>query len=423
MPHEPSPNDPGSETPPSPDPATAAALDALLATEEVEATVERLRSGNERTLADQAELTAIPAPPFGEEVRGRRMAELMTEAGLGGVRTDAEGNVLGWYGAPGPGPLVVAAHLDTVFPEGTDVTVTRRGRRLAAPGISDDGRGLAALLAVARALAAGPLALRRPLLFVATVGEEGVGDLRGVRHLFGPEGAGRDAWAFVSLDGAGIRRIIVQAVGSWRVRATVTGPGGHSWVDWGRANPLQALSAGIARCQDVPLPPATTFSVGRMGGGTSINAIPAGAWAEIEVRSTDPEARAEVVRAVSAALAGAVDQANARRRSGTDPLELDVALLGDRPAGGTDPGQPLVRAAVAATWASGNAPVYSASSTDANVPMSLGIPAVTLGAGGTAEGIHTLEEWYDDRGGVEGLVRALLTLVTYDELAGGPPGA
>lgn len=423
MPDEPPRDTPGHPEPPPSDPSLDGVVDALSATESVSAALDHLRGGVSRTLDDQAELTSIAAPPFGEAARGRRMGELMEEAGLGGVHPDAEGNVLGWYGAPGAAPLVVAAHLDTVFPEGTDVTVTRRGRRLAAPGISDDGRGLAALLAVARAVTASGVRLRRPLLFVATVGEEGVGDLRGVRYLFGPEGGGRDAAGFVSLDGAGIHRIIVKAVGSWRIRATVTGPGGHSWVDWGRPNPLQALSTGIARCQEVPLPPASTFSVGRMAGGTSINAIPASAWAEMEVRSTDPEARAEVVRAVSAALAGAVDEANARRTRGSDPLDLEITLLGDRPAGGTDPDHALVRAAVAATWASGHAPVYSASSTDANVPMALGIPAVTLGAGGKAGGIHTLGEWYDDHGGIDGLVRALLTLLTFDELTGGPPRA
>jgi acetylornithine deacetylase/succinyl-diaminopimelate desuccinylase-like protein len=376
---------------------------------------------DDRTLEEQVRLTEIPAPPFAEEARGRAMAELMVEAGLERVETDSVGNVLGWYGRPGTAPVVVAAHLDTVFPEGTDVAVRQVGDRLVGPGIGDDGRGLAAILALARALRAAGAHLRRPLLVAATVGEEGRGDLRGVRHLFGPRGLGRYATAFVSLDGAGSRRIVNRAVGARRWRATVRGPGGHSWVDWGVANPLHALGRGVAGLDDLPRPPGLTLSVGRLEGGRSVNAIPEEAWMELEIRSPDPSDLEETAPRVEAAVAGAVDQVNRGRRRGTPALALEMEVVGDRPAGCTAPEAPLVQAAAAATRSLGRRPLLALSSTDANVPMSLGIPAVTMGAGGEGGQAHTLEEWYRNRDGPDGILRALVTLLLVDQ-AGGSPG-
>ena len=365
-----------------------------------------------RTIREQTELTEIPAPPFGEGPRGRRMAALMAEAGLERVETDSVGNVHGWWGPASGAPVVLSAHLDTIFPAGTDVRVRRSGDRLVGPGISDDGRGLAALLALARAFVHARPALARPVLFVATVGEEGEGDLRGARHLFRADGPARGAHAFLSLDGAGLSRIVSGGLGARRFRITVRGPGGHSWVDWGTPNPIHALAHAVAGFTELALAhePRTTLSVGRWAGGTSVNAIPQDAWVELEVRS---ESLVEIDRldarirgGAATALAGANASANGRGRA-----ELGIEVIGDRPAGATDPQHPLVRAAIAATHTVGGVPELTVSSTDSNIPMSLGIPAITLGAGGEAGLAHTSAEWYRNEGGPDGIVRGLLTVL------------
>ncbi|MBT8337072.1 MAG: M20/M25/M40 family metallo-hydrolase [Gemmatimonadetes bacterium] len=376
-----------------------------------------------RTLDEQAALAAVPAPPFGEAERGRFMAELMADSGLDVLSTDGVGNVVAHL--PGSGewapesggaqPLVVSAHLDTVFPAGTDTTVSREGEWLRGPGISDDARGLAALLALARALREAGPRVRAPLLFVATVGEEGAGDLRGVRHLFSPEGLlSGGCLGFLSLDGAGLRRIVNAGLGSLRYRATVRGPGGHSWVDYGTPNPIHALTRALDDLTRVPLPrtPATTLSIGRWGGGTSVNAIPTEAWVEFEVRS---EAEVELSR-MDLEIRSILDRViSPSGRSRRRVLSLDLAILGRRPAGVTSERHPLVQAAVAATSAVGATADLGLSSTDANFPMSLGIPAITIGAGGDAGQAHTPDEWYRNVDGPAGIFRALLTVLLADE--------
>jgi acetylornithine deacetylase/succinyl-diaminopimelate desuccinylase-like protein len=388
-----------------------------------------------RVLAEQRELTEIPAPPFGEAPRARRMAELYRDAGLERVEIDDEGNVLGWLlpradpGTPrdraasrtGSGerraPLIVSAHLDTVFPEGTDVRVREKGDRLVGPGISDDGRGLAALLGLARVLALGSVRLRRPLLFAATVGEEGAGDLRGVRHLFREGALAREARGFISLDGAGINRIVTSGLGSRRFRIVVSGPGGHSWVNWGTANPIHALGEAVARWTRIPLsddPPAT-LTVARWGGGTSINAIPQEAWVELELRCLSEEILARLERSIRRTLDEALEASRLGAAEGTEVLRAEVEGMGTRPAGETNGRELLVRAAVAATRALAATPELAVSSTDANIPMSLGIPAITMGAGGEAGQAHTTGEWYRNVQGPDGVVRALLTVLLVDE--------
>ncbi len=391
-------------------------LDPHLCTLLARAEVTRARSyiyeDGGRTIREQKELTEIPAPPFGEDARGRRMAELMSDSGLGRVGTDEVGNVLGWWGEGSEPPLIVSAHIDTVFPAGTDVTVRADGDRLVGPGISDDGRGLAALLALARAFARARPTLVRPVLFVGTVGEEGEGDLRGARHLFREGGPGRGAYGFVSLDGAGLTRIVTGGLGSRRFRLTVRGPGGHSWVDWGTPNPIHALGRAIAGFTELALAqePRTTLSVGRWAGGTSVNAIPQEAWVELEVRSESlPELDrldSRIRACARAALAGVNQSANGYR-----PAELTVDVIGDRPAGETDPEHPLVRAAIAATRAVGGIPELAVSSTDSNIPMSMGVAAITIGAGGEAGLAHTTDEWYRNERGPDGIVRGFLTVL------------
>lgn len=380
-----------------------------------------LESIDSWVLERQTELTGIPAPPFGESRRGRRMARFFEEVGLARVLEDGVGNVRGWIGCsdvPSGGegqadvggasgrPFIVSAHLDTVFPAGTDVSPRRENGLIRAPGIADDGRGLAALLALARVFRELEIPLSYPLLFVATVGEEGAGNLRGVRYLFGPEGVGGDVGGFVSLDGVGLERIVTAGVGSRRLRLTIRGPGGHSWTDWGDPNPLHLLGGIISRAREIPLPtqPRTTLTFARCGGGTSINALPREAWAEVDLRSEKEEELEEVERGVLAVARGEV------RRNGGG-VELDVVELGHRPAGGTAASSHLVRAAREATRLLGVEPLLVSSSTDANLPMALGIPAITMGAGGEAGGIHTADEWYRNRNGPAGILRAALTLL------------
>ena len=377
------------------------------------------RDEDERTLAWQVDLTRIPAPPFGEAARAARMAELLAEAGAERVRTDQVGNVLADIpGPPGVEPLVLSAHLDTVFAEDVPIAVTRDWDLLRGPGISDDGRGLAVVLAVARALTGAEVRLARPVLVAATVGEEGLGDLRGARHLVSPLGEGRRAAGFISVDGAGLDRIVSRGVGSRRFRLTVSGTGGHSWTDWGIANPIHALAATAYRAASTVLPvqPRTTLTVARWGGGTSINAIPQEAWLEVDMRSTSEEEldrlegmlRTQSERAV-------VDEST---RSSGRPLTVALARVGRRQAGKTRSDHPLVRAMVSATEAVGAAPFLTESSTDANAAMAVGIAAVTVGGGGEAGLNHTNDEWYRNTAGSEGAVRALYAVVLFCGLAG-----
>lgn len=372
-----------------------------------------LHERDEATLADQLELVQIPAPPLEEGARAARMAARFHEVGLAGVEIDEVGNVLAHLPGTAPGaPLLLAAHLDTVFPLGTDLRVRREGGRLYAPGIGDNARGLAALLAIARALVGAGVHVRRPVVFAATVGEEGVGDLKGVKHLFRHGSPWREAAAFLSLDGTGMRRVVHRAVGARRLRVSVRGPGGHSWADWGRANPIDALALGVTELlRRAPSRMGeSTLTVGRIGGGTSVNAIPAEAWLELDLRSEDGRALSELEARVRRVLESGVLEVNRRRTSGA-ALDLEIEVIGDRPCGVVPPTAPLVAAACAATRFLGELPELAASSTDANVPIALGIPALTLGAGGASGGAHTTGEWYGNDEGALGVERALLVLL------------
>jgi tripeptide aminopeptidase len=373
------------------------------------------RETDAQTLAEQLELVAIPAPPFGEEARGARVLERFRALGLAVVGRDEVGNVLGAIpGAEtGAAPVVVAAHLDTVFAAGTALEPRHEGARIYAPGITDNARGLAGMLALARLLAGAPLRPRRTVVFVASVGEEGTGDLRGVKHLFREDGPLRATGAFVALDGSGLRRIVHRAIGSRRLRVELTGPGGHSWADRGAPNPIAALAGAVARLTDLALPEPgrTALTVARMGGGTSINAIPGSAWMELDLRSDAPGVLPRMEESVRAILSRATEDENARRRAGTDSLTERITVIGDRPSGETPPRDPLVQAAEAVTFALGQKPERVASSTDANVPMALGIPSIALGVGGDSGGIHTTDEWYSNENGALGVERALLIVL------------
>jgi tripeptide aminopeptidase len=359
-------------------------------------------------------MCSIPAPPFGEAERARYLYGKFCDYGLSEIRIDAEGNCVALRKGRSLEPLVaVSAHLDTVFQAGTDFTVRRDQGKLFAPGIADDGCGLAALIALIKALEEHAIETEGSLLFVGTVGEEGEGNLRGARYLLNEgEWAGR-VQGFISIDGPGVERVTHAALGSRRYRVRFRGTGGHSWGDFGAANPVHALGRAIARLAYYPAPtdPRTTFNVGRIEGGAGINVIPTEATMDVDLRSTSAEELQRLDAYFRRAAREAADDENASRRSGHPPLELDVKLIGDRPSGETPPDSLIVRLAEEATRAVGYNPRLDRSSTDSNIAIALGIPAITLGAGGTSGSSHTLEEWYDPRGRNLGLKRALLVML------------
>ncbi|MGH8623414.1 MAG: M20/M25/M40 family metallo-hydrolase, partial [Burkholderiales bacterium] len=312
--------------------------------------------------------------------------------------------------------VVLSAHLDTVFGPDLDVSVSRNGRRLEGPGISDNARGLAALVTLGEALVRTRLETHRPVLFAATVGEEGSGDLRGVRHLLNGNTT-IHPHAFIALDGAGIERIVHRALGARRYRVTFTGPGGHSWAAFGVANPANAVGKAIDLIAGIPShsTPRTAHSVVRIGGGSSLNSIPQTAWFDIDLRSEDVRTLDQLDQLAHAAVDRALQEENRRRRPGTAPLSLAVERVGDRPSGLTPRSHPLVQAAVAATRAVGHEHQLACASTDANVPIALGVPAVALGAGGRAGDAHLPTEWYENDKGALGIVRALLVTAAMAE--------
>ncbi len=378
----------------------------------------RLRAADDEIVRTQVELAEIPAPTGDEGERGERVRRRFAAAGLADVRVDDVGNVLGVRrGAADLEPVVVLAHLDTVFPRGTPLRVRSEGPRLVGPGIGDNGRGLAAMLALADALDGDRVRTRRPVLFAATTGEEGAGDLRGARALFA--GAGAAAHAAVALDGAGDERVVHQALGAHRVRVTFTGPGGHSWAQYGVANPVHAAGEMTARLAALPLPlsPAASLSVTRVGGGTSVNAIPDEAWVEVDVRATHAPLLARLAREVEGAARAAAAAESGRRRHDTPALGVRIERIGERPCGEVPAGAAVVRAAYEATRLVGRTPAGTAASTDANVPIALGIPAVALGAGGRGGGAHTLGEWFENADGARGVARALTIVATAAGLA------
>jgi acetylornithine deacetylase/succinyl-diaminopimelate desuccinylase-like protein len=363
---------------------------------------------------EQIGICSIPASPFGEQQRAEYLSRKFKEIGLTEVEIDEEGNCLGLLKGSSPTPLlVVSAHLDTVFSKDTDFTVTRRDGRLFAPGIADDGCGLAALITLAQVIQAEQIPIEGSILFVGTVGEEGEGNLRGVRYLFTKGRWAKQIDAFLSFDGPGFDRITNRALGSHRYRVEIAGPGGHSWGDFGLPNPVHATGRAISRLAGFPAPkePRTTFNVGRIEGGTSVNSIPSHASIEVDLRSAAERELQRLDAFFRRAMREAVDEENATRRVGDQPLNLKVDLIGERPTGETAADSPIVEVALEATRALGVTPRLDQSSTDSNLPISLGIPAITLGAGGSSGSSHSLDEWYDPRERDLGLKRGLLVIL------------
>src|SRR4051794_31074612 len=367
---------------------------------------------NEPAMIDlQVKVCEIPAPPFHEEDRGKELKRLFELSGLKDVRIDRAGNVIGVRPGKAARPnLVLSAHLDTVFPAGTNVKVTRDGNILKGPGIGDDCRGLAVILGVIRALNEAHVETAGTITFVADVGEEGLGDLRGMKELFHESLKGQID-NFVSVDGTGLS-ISNLGVGSNRYKVTFKGPGGHSYGAFGMANPIQAMGRAIAKIDafDVPSNPKTTFNVGRVGGGTSVNAIPFEAWMEVDMRSSDPAALKAVDTKFHAALKDAVEEEN-KRWNNRGPVTVSAELVGVRPAGQTPKDSPIVQAAIAVSRALEFQEAPREGSTDSNVPMNLGIPAITISGGGNGTGAHSLGETFDTRESWRGTQRALLLAV------------
>jgi tripeptide aminopeptidase len=367
----------------------------LLQTPPVKAAIAAAKTSEPQTIEDQIRFCEIPAPSFKEEARGVELKRVFQELGLQNVRVDKVGNVLGDYPGAAPRPhVVIAAHLDTVFPEGTNVKVKRDGKVLRGPGIGDDCRGLAALVAAVREMKKANVQMPGTVTFVANVGEEGLGDLRGVKQLFN-ETLKDQIDRFVSIDGTGIHVTNV-AVGSHRYRVTFKGPGGHSFGAFGMANPIGAMGRAIAKIEEMQVPkqPKTTFNVGRVGGGTSVNSIPFEGWMEVDMRSSDPASLAAVDAAFQKAVDSAVVEEN-QRWSHPNQITVTKELVGDRPAGSTPENSPIVRTGLAAATALGFNANLGEGSTDSNFPMSLKIPAITIGSGGRGTEAHALTESFD----------------------------
>jgi acetylornithine deacetylase/succinyl-diaminopimelate desuccinylase-like protein len=384
----------------------------LLQNPSVKAAVAAAKASEPQTIEDQVRFCEIPAPSFKEDVRGKELQRVFQQLGLQDVRTDNAGNVLGTYPGAALHPhLVIAAHLDTVFPEGTDVRVKRDGAVLRGPGIGDDCRGLAVLVAIAREMKKANVRTQGTVTFVANVGEEGLGDLRGVKQLF-KETLKDQIDHFVSIDGTGVHVTNV-AVGSHRYRVTFKGPGGHSFGAFGLANPMGAMGRAIAKIQEIQVPrqPKTTFNVGRTGGGTSVNSIPFEAWMEVDMRSSDPASLAAVDASFQKAVDTAVQEEN-QRWGKPGVITVVKELVGDRPAGSTPENSAIVRAGLATATLLGFQANLGEGSTDSNLPMSLKIPAITIGGGGRGRDAHALTESFDTTDAWMGTQYGLLLTVT-----------
>lgn len=388
----------------------------FMASDEYRRAAATIEAEHDRTVDDIVRLTEIAAPPFAEDRRAAAYLGMLREHGLHAVERDEIGNVMGVRrGTGNGGTVVVAAHLDTVFPAGTDVRVRREGTKLIAPGVGDDTRSLAVLLAYIRALDAAGIRTRRDILFVGDVGEEGLGDLRGVRHLFTKGRYRGQIESFITVDSPDMDTIATGGIGSKRYRITFRGPGGHSYGAFGQVSPMYAMAQAVVRLSDVvvPLKPRTTYSASVTGGGTSINAIPNEVWVEIDLRSEDAGELAALEAQMLAIVNESVVHENAARSTREGRVTSELLLIGDRPAGRTAAASDLVRLAASAIAAHGFAPTLATSSTDANLPMSLGIPAIKIGSGGRGGRAHSLEEWIDVEpvASARGMVAGLSTLV------------
>jgi tripeptide aminopeptidase len=400
-------------------PAVEAAYQAILANPKVIKTLEDIKADDDRAFAEQKRITEIPAPPYKEKVRAEYYLKRMQELGFKDASIDTEGNVIAFRKGSGGGrpKLVVSAHLDTVFPEGTDVSVKEKDGVILAPGIGDDSRGLAALLSVIKSINANEITTVGDIMFVGTVGEEELGNLRGVKALFRDHA---DIDGFISIDGLGITRVVNQATGSHRYEMIFKGPGGHSFQEFGLPSAIHAMGRAIAKISDLQTPsdPKTTFTVGTVGGGTSVNAIAGEARMAVDMRSNSTEELLKLEARLLDLVKLAVAEENARWKS--DKMTVEIKLIGDRPAGIVALDSPIVQATQRAVSVITRAPhvTFAGSSTDSNLAMSLGIPAVTIGGGGEGGNWHSRNEWYRPVDAWYGPQNALLTILMLTGLDG-----
>ncbi len=390
---------------------------SILADEQVRTALAGIETNYAQYVDLQITISEIPAPPFGEHERAVFMRDQFRSRGITSAHIDSEGNVIALRPGSIDRTLVVSAHLDTVWPLEDDVTVKRDGARLMGLGISDDAAGLVSLLGLLDALEAGDFNTESHILFVATVGEEGIGDLRGVKYLFREGSYANKIDAFISVDGAGGDRVVNGATASKRYKITVIGPGGHSSGAFGIVNPAHALGNIISHfaATAVPVEPKTTYSIGRIGGGISVNTIPDSVWMEVDMRSKEVATLAELEKTFLSAVDMGVNQENVFRSASGTQLEVDKKVIGDRPTGTTSEESAIYRAGFQSSVLVGGEPFSGTSSTDSNIPMSLGIPAVTISAGGLGGGAHNVDEWYDSTDAHIGLQRLLLMVLLFDQ--------
>lgn len=382
----------------------------LVANEQINHGLEFIKEDHKRTVEEQIQMTEIPAPPFKEEIRANNYMQRLKDLGLQDVQMDEEGNVYGIRRGTGQGPKVfISAHLDTVFPEGTSTKVTEKDGILYAPGISDDTRGLAEVLCLARACQAADINNIGDIIFGATVGEEGVGNLRGVKAFFSEHD---DIDGFLSIDGPRPYQIVYLGTGSFRYTITYKGPGGHSFGAFGVPSATHALGRAVADIANLQTTenPRTTFTVGEIKGGTSVNAIAEEASMNVDLRSNDKDALNTLTDKFLAIVKKAAEDEN--NRWGSDQLTVTIERFGDRPPSSQSKDDMIVQTAFEAIQSIGKEPILSdPSSTDANYPMSIGIPSLALGRGGRAGGTHTLDEWYDPTDAFIGVQKNFLTLL------------
>jgi acetylornithine deacetylase/succinyl-diaminopimelate desuccinylase-like protein len=391
----------------------------LAASPEVRSAFNWFRANEPQLLHWQMEMARIAAPPFGESARAAWLAERFRELGLDDVRIDDVGNVFGTHPGFGRRYVSLSAHIDTVFPANTPLNIRQQGSRIYGPGVSDNGAGVVAMLGIAALLRAVRLRHAMPFVFIGNVGEEGEGDLRGMRHIFStPRWKDSIACSLV-LDGAGADTIVAEALGSRRFEVIVRGPGGHSWSDFGAPNPIVILARAIDvfSATTVPTSPKTTFNIGVIRGGTSVNSIPESASMKVDIRSTSMSEMERLEQSLRAALNRAIEDEtmSAEMRSSTQKrpsgVSCEIVVIGNRPAGELPPGARILQVVRAVDSQLNNAAQVQRASTDANVPLSLGREAVAIGGGGSGGGAHTLQEWFDSNGRELGLKRILLTML------------
>ena len=396
--------------------STLANLQKIKALPKIQKAFAKIESMEEENILRLIEMTEIPAPPFMEEVRAKDFVQRLKNSGLSDVYIDDVGNVIARRpGIDSTKVIALASHLDTVFPAEMDIKVKREGKKLTAPGVGDNTRALVATLTLVEMLEQYDIQTQNDILFIGSVGEEGLGDLRGVRHLFSDSGIKIDS--FIAMDGGSDSRLIVDAVGSNRYKVSFSGPGGHSYGAYGRAHPHQALAEAIAKFTADAKPITqqqglrATFSVGRIGGGTSINSIPFSSWMEVDMRSQDKSKLAALDKTFQASIAYALEKENTRRLS-DDALSVEIKSVGKRPAGSGDRNNSLVQNALASLEVLGVTPKVRASSTDSNIPISLGIPAITISRGGKSKDAHSPDESWESIDAHLAIQAALLLLVS-----------